>query len=51
MTRGIVVYAKKHDEQDADHSFGMDLGVTVKQAFDTIKKSSMSNMDLFKSIL
>ncbi|CCB88517.1 hypothetical protein [Simkania negevensis] len=39
MARGIIVYAKKHDEQDADHSFGMDLGVTVKQAFDTIKKT------------
>jgi hypothetical protein len=39
MNRGIVVFSKKHDEQDADHSLGMDLGVTVKQAFDTIKKT------------
>ena len=39
LNRGIVVYAKKHDPNDAEHSLGMDLGVTVAEAFDRIKKA------------
>jgi len=38
LSRGIVVFAKKHDPLDADHSRGMDLGVTVKEAFERIKE-------------
>jgi hypothetical protein len=38
IKQGIVIFAKKHNNRDADHTKGKDLGHTVKEAFDLIKK-------------
>lgn len=47
LDRGIVVFTKEHDPFDTDHSYGMDLGVTVKQAFEAIK---MTFNERYKSV-
>jgi hypothetical protein len=38
LERGIVIYAKKHQEYDAEHTKGKDVGVTIHEAFDKVRK-------------
>jgi hypothetical protein len=39
IENGIIVYAKKHQENDEEHTLGMHLGVTIKEAFTNIKEA------------